>query len=62
MRRTLFEKFYRAGDELRRDTVGTGLGLYIVREFATLSGADVKAASDGAGRGAAVTVTWPERS
>jgi K+-sensing histidine kinase KdpD len=58
--RLLFEKFYRVGDELRRNTAGTGLGLYIVQQFAALCGARVRAESDGPGHGAAVTVTWPE--
>jgi signal transduction histidine kinase len=56
----MFEKFYRLGDELRRRTPGTGLGLYIVKRLTELSGAAVNAASLGPGRGAAVTVTWPE--
>jgi signal transduction histidine kinase len=56
----MFEKFYRLGDELRRTTPGTGLGLYIVKRLAELSGAMVSATSAGPGNGAAVTVTWPE--
>ena len=55
----IFEKFYRLGDELRRSTPGAGLGLYIVRGLAEISGAKVTAASAGPGRGAAVTVSWP---
>ena len=56
----MFEKFYRLGDELRRATPGTGLGLYLVKRLAEMSGAAVGAASAGPGRGATVTVTWPE--
>ena len=56
----LFEKFYRVGDELRRRTIGTGLGLYIVQQFASLSGARVSAHSDGVGLGARITVSWPD--
>jgi signal transduction histidine kinase len=56
----MFEKFYRLGDELRRTTPGTGLGLYIVKRLAELSRARVRAASEGPGRGASVTVTWPK--
>ena len=56
----MFEKFYRLGDELRRRTPGTGLGLYLVKRLAELTGATVGATSAGSGRGAAVTVTWPE--
>jgi signal transduction histidine kinase len=55
----IFEKFYRLGDELRRPTPGTGLGLYIVRLLAEQSGATVKAYSEGPGRGAVVTIRWP---
>lgn len=56
----MFRKFYRVGDELRRSTSGTGLGLYIVKRLAENSGASVSATSDGDGRGATVTVAWPE--
>ena len=55
----IFEKFYRLGDEMRRSTPGTGLGLYLVRGLAELSGARVNAASEGPGLGATVTVEWP---
>ena len=55
----MFEKFYRLGDELRRSTPGTGLGLYIVKRLVQLSGARISAHSDGPGRGATVTISWP---
>ncbi len=55
----IFKKFYRLGDELRRKTPGTGLGLYIVKRLVDLSGAKIAAASDGPGKGATVTVNWP---
>jgi signal transduction histidine kinase len=55
----LFEKFYRPGDELRRRSPGTGLGLYIVRRFMELGGGEVSARSEGPGRGATFTVVWP---
>ena len=55
----IFEKFYRLGDELRRSTPGTGLGLYIVRRLAELSGARIVAESAGPGQGATIKVTWP---
>jgi signal transduction histidine kinase len=54
----MFEKFYRSGDELRRTTPGTGLGLYIVKRLAELGDAQVTAASKGIGRGAIVTLRW----
>jgi len=56
----MFEKFYRLGDELRRTTPGTGLGLYIVKRLADLTGAEVRAESAGLGRGATVMLVWPE--
>ena len=55
----IFEKFYRAGDGAANPMPGTGLGLYVVRRLAELSDARVEATSDGPGRGATVTVTWP---
>ncbi|MDH3507185.1 MAG: HAMP domain-containing histidine kinase [Gammaproteobacteria bacterium] len=56
----IFKKFYRLGDELRRTTPGTGLGLYIVKRLVDLSDATIAASSEGPGRGATVTVSWPE--
>lgn len=55
----LFEKFYRPGDELVRRTEGTGLGLYIVRQFVVMHGGRVEAESEGPGRGATFRVWWP---
>jgi signal transduction histidine kinase len=55
----LFEKFYRPGDELRRSSRGTGLGLYLVRSFVGLEGGKVTASSAGAGAGAIFEVRWP---
>jgi signal transduction histidine kinase len=57
----IFEKFYRLGDELKRSMPGTGLGLYIVKRLVELSGARIEARSEGAGRGATVTIRWPEQ-
>jgi signal transduction histidine kinase len=54
----LFEKFQRLGDELRRATPGTGLGLYIVRRLVELSGGTVHAHSDGVGKGATIALRW----
>ncbi len=56
----MFEKFYRHGDELRRTTPGTGLGLYIVKRLAALSAAEVVATSAGLGKGAEMSVEWRE--
>ena len=57
----LFEAFYRVGSELRRETPGSGLGLAIVKRYLQLEGATVKAHSDGQGKGASFTVSWPQR-
>src|SRR5690606_1021052 len=56
----IFEKFHRIGDELRRTTAGTGLGLYIVKRLVEQSGAKIRAKSDGTNRGATVTIMWPK--
>jgi signal transduction histidine kinase len=56
----IFEKFHRLGDELRRATPGTGLGLYIVKRLVELSGGTVHAESFGPGRGATVSMRWPD--
>jgi len=56
----MFEKFHRLGDELTRTTPGTGLGLYIVKRRAAMSGARIMATSGGPGSGATFTVSWPE--
>jgi len=58
----IFEKFHRLGDELRRTTPGTGLGLYIVKRLVELSGGGVAAQSAGVGKGATVTLRWPARN
>jgi signal transduction histidine kinase len=55
----IFEKFHRLGDELRRATPGTGLGLYIVKRLVELSGGSVSAESKGSGQGATVSLRGP---
>ena len=56
----IFEKFHRVGDELRRTMPGTGLGLYIAKRLVELSGGTIDAMSAGPGKGATVTIRWPE--
>jgi signal transduction histidine kinase len=53
----LFQKFYRARGDARFG--GTGLGLFLVRLCAQLDGATVAGWSDGPGKGATFTVSWP---
>ncbi len=55
----LFEKFFRLDTIGGRDAAGTGLGLYIVQRFMHFEDGDVHASSDGPGKGAVFTVTWP---
>ena len=55
----LFEKFYRLGNEIRREGRGTGLGLYIARSLIVESGGELSTHSDGPGRGALFRATWP---
>ena len=55
----LFEKFYRPGDEMRREVRGTGLGLYIARHLASSSDARLTAHSEGPGTGATFRLAWP---
>jgi signal transduction histidine kinase len=57
----LFDKFFRVGDEQRRTTPGTGLGLYIVARLAVLSKATISAHSAGPNQGATITVRWDIR-
>ncbi len=60
--RKLFEKFYRPGNELRRTSTGTGLGLFIVQRLMHHEKGRVRAHSDGPGKGAVFTVAWPAAS
>ena len=47
----IFQRFYRVGDEMVRQTEGSGLGLYLVQSLVEGSGGDVSAHSDGPGKG-----------
>jgi signal transduction histidine kinase len=55
----IFQRFYRPGDELRRETSGSGLGLYLVYELTKAHGGTIKAESPGIGLGATFTLMWP---
>lgn len=57
--RRLFDKFYRTGDELRREKKGSGLGLFIVKHFVESAGGRIEAQSDGQGEGAVFRFWWP---
>ncbi len=55
----IFQKFYRVGDEMVRQSEGTGLGLYLARELLRHSGGDITAHSEGLGRGTTFRVRFP---
>ncbi len=56
----IFERFYRIGSELRRETEGVGLGLAIVKHIAEVHGGRVLVRSD-LGKGSRFTVELPLR-
>ncbi|RPJ75743.1 MAG: response regulator, partial [Acidobacteria bacterium] len=55
----LFERFWQADASASRRHSGLGLGLAIVRHLVELHGGQVRAASEGAGRGSVFTVAIP---
>jgi signal transduction histidine kinase len=55
----IFDKFYRAGDELTRKTKGSGLGLAIVKQILDTHGAQIKANSK-LGEGTEMIITFPK--
>jgi signal transduction histidine kinase len=59
-RERIFEPFYRIGDELRRTTPGTGLGLALVKRTADAHGGKITV-SDAAGGGACFNLSLPIR-
>jgi two-component system phosphate regulon sensor histidine kinase PhoR len=54
----IFERFYRPGDELRRETQGTGIGLSLVKAIAEAHGGSVTVDSE-PGQGSTFTLTSP---
>lgn len=57
-RSRVFEAFYRIGDELRRTTPGTGLGLALVKRTAEAHGGRIEV-TDAPGGGSRFTLTLP---
>jgi signal transduction histidine kinase len=55
----LFDKFYRPGNEMRRRTAGTGLGLYLAKRLVEEGDGRITAESSGPGCGATFRVWWP---
>jgi signal transduction histidine kinase len=58
----VFERFRQAETTTTRSVGGVRLGLAIVRSLVELHGGEVRAESDGAGRGACFTITLPGRT
>jgi len=55
----IFQKFYRVGDEMVRQTEGSGLGLYLARELIRQVGGTLTAESPGVGHGSTFRVSLP---
>lgn len=57
----IFDKFHRSGNEMTRNTKGTGLGLFIVKRFAEDLGGSVQV-SDNSPKGSIFTVSLPTQA
>ena len=57
-REKIFERFYRLGSELRRETQGVGIGLSIVKHIAEAHGGRVTVESE-VGKGSRFTIELP---
>jgi signal transduction histidine kinase len=55
----VFQRFWQGDSVNSRQTGGLGVGLALARHFVELHGGSITAASEGAGKGAAFTVTLP---
>ncbi|RYD60911.1 MAG: HAMP domain-containing histidine kinase [Verrucomicrobiaceae bacterium] len=54
----IFERFYRPGDELRRETQGTGIGLSLVKSIVEAHRGSIAVESE-PGKGSTFTLTFP---
>lgn len=54
----IYDRFYRIGEEGKRKSKGTGLGLFLVRELITKNGGEITI-RDNTPRGSIFTVDWP---
>jgi signal transduction histidine kinase len=55
----VFERFYRADRSRTRAAGGSGIGLTIARHLAEAHGGQIRAASEGPGRGSTFSFTLP---
>ena len=55
----LFQQFYRTPDARARNIKGTGLGLYLVKEWVEAHNGHIEVTSE-VGRGTTFTVTLPQ--
>ena len=60
-RQHVFERFYRRGDEMTRESTGMGLGLHLVRTTIEAMNGWVRLDDNPAGRGTRVTLVVPRR-
>lgn len=60
-RKAVFERFYRRGDEMTRESTGMGLGLHLVRTTVEGMNGWVRAEENPTGRGTRMTVVLPRR-
>ena len=54
----IFNRFYRVGEERKRKTIGTGLGLYLVRELILKNKGSIKI-KDNKPSGSIFSISWP---
>ena len=57
--RRIFKRFYRAPSNDRVKIKGTGLGLFLVRTIVRQHGGDVRALSEGPGKGSTMVLKLP---
>ena len=57
--RRIFKRFYRAASSDRVKIKGTGLGLFLVRTIVRQHGGDVRAVSEGPGKGSTMILKLP---